>query len=114
MVKENMDNAEAEQAKAEGRIVFHEMPSVGARTFRVMTDSNEVLIVFQKSRPGLLHDKDGSVRDIADAQTVAVIALSPQSAKDLVVLLSAQLAGYEKAYGEIETDYTRSLEAQKK
>lgn len=114
MQKEVMNNAEADEAKAEGRITFHEVDPVGARTFRVMADSNEVLLVFQRTRPGLLQQKDGSVHDVAEAQTVAVIAMSPQSAKDLMLVLSEQIAGYEKRYGEVRTDYTRQIAEAKK
>jgi hypothetical protein len=46
-------------------------------------------------------------------EPVASLNLSVRTAKDLYLALNDQLQRYEKQFGKIETEYSRSLEAQK-
>ena len=47
------------------------------------------------------------------AQTVAVITISPQSLKDLHLLIERQLKEQEEDFGPIKTQYTKRLAEQK-
>jgi hypothetical protein len=80
---------------------------VHASNFRLQATSNEFILLFQRILPMI--QADGSVSDIAAADTVAAISMSPQSMKDLSILLSNQMKDWEKEFGPVETSFTRSL-----
>lgn len=44
---------------------------------------------------------------IAGLEPIAVIQMSPQTMKDLSLLVTHQIAVYEAEWGEIETEFTR-------
>ena len=86
-------------------------PEYFSSSFQISRNSNQVTIVFRHYRP-LLHK---SRIDIGAAlqEPIAVVVLSPQSAKDLALLLSRQVEEYEEEWGNLNTEFTKT-QAKKK
>lgn len=82
------------------------VPPTHASSFRVQGTSNEFILMFQRLMPQM--KPDGDLADVGRADTIAVISMSPQSVKDLSILLSAQIETWEKEFGKLETSFTRS------
>ncbi len=82
-------------------------PEFFSSHFQINHTSNQFTIVFNKLRQ--LAHKQTREPSAALLETAAVITLSPQSAKDLSVLLAKQLRGYEKEWGELRTQYIKTL-----
>jgi hypothetical protein len=69
---------------------------------------NDATIVFMRGRPALANhppNQIGVVREPA-----VVLQMSVRTLKDLHLVLSLIVDGYEKEYGNIETPYTRQNE----
>lgn len=89
-----------------------ELPMFYASVFRLLGSGNDFNLICQRSVP--VEREDGSIEmAVAVAQTVAVITISPQSLKDLHLLIGQQLEGQEKDFGRIKTQYTKRLAEQK-
>jgi hypothetical protein len=89
-----------------------DMQPIFASGFQIQGTGTDFTLFFQQTR-ALVTDA-GEFTAHAKREVVAAIALSPHALKDLTVLLSNTMAGYEKMYGALETDYTKKLAAQKK
>ena len=50
---------------------------------------------------------DGSISEFAKLDSLAQLSMSPETVKDLLLLLQAQIPLYEKEYGEIVTAYLK-------
>lgn len=50
----------------------------------------------------------------AVTEAVAVISLTPQTAKDLLLILQANIPSWEKEFGEIQTPFSRQMVRQQK
>ena len=68
--------------------------------------SNGCSIVFSRRRP--VFGSDINVVEQPVVEPVAVVQMSPQTAKDLYLLLRDSVQGYEKEWGEITTAFSRS------
>ncbi len=89
-----------------------EAPVFYASTFRVQGSGNDFNLIFQRAVP--MQGEDGSIHPAVGAlETVAVVTISPQSLKDLHLLLDGQLNKHEEAFGPIETPYTQRQAEQK-
>ena len=47
---------------------------------------------------------------LPDVKPTCILQVSPQTAKDLYLIIKGSLEKYEEQYGTIETDFSRSLE----
>jgi hypothetical protein len=76
-------------------------PKFYGSTVNVNMTSNEISLMF--GRPHfVIGDHEG-----APGEPVAIIQMSPQTAKDLLVLLAGSLKTWEKEWGELQTEFTR-------
>jgi hypothetical protein len=77
-------------------------PKFYGSTLHINITSNECSILF--GRPHFTIGGDG---DDARAEAVCIVQMSPQTMKDLVVLMERNVKRYEEEWGVIETQYTR-------
>ena len=80
--------------------------------FHIQGTGNDFVIYCQRTRA--LLNEIGDFTPHARRETVAALAVSPQALKDLAILLSLQIAQYEKAYGPVQTDYSRRVASEQK
>ncbi len=85
-------------------------PLFTATFFQTFGNSNEISVFMANNNPGLT--SDGKITAIN--QAVMMLSLSPQSAKDLSILLNDAITNYERTYGEIVTDFTMNRAQQNK
>ena len=79
-------------------------PLLFATSFQHQTTGNEVTILFQRPRPL----EDGlKMASTAKLEVVAGITMSPQSFKDLSIVMGDILTRHEQEFGVLETAYTR-------
>lgn len=89
-----------------------EAPVFYASTFRIQGSGNDFNLIFQRAVP--MQGEDGSIHPAVGAlETAAVVTVSPQSLKDLYLLIDGQLKEHEKAFGPIETPYMKRQAEQK-
>lgn len=84
-----------------------EAPYFFVSTLNVQATGNDFAILF--SRPQPVSDKGGLgiLANFALSQVVAIVSMSPQTAKDLAVLLTSIIHDHEKEFGEISTPYLK-------
>lgn len=87
---------------------FYNVPAFYGSALQGYFAGNDFILVVSRPQPGQA-DRAPAVR----AQPVAVLHLSPGTAKDLFLLMKAQIEQHEKTFGAIETDYSRSLAKKK-
>ncbi|MGD1035749.1 MAG: hypothetical protein ABR878_00840 [Roseiarcus sp.] len=86
-------------------------PTFHASAINIMWAGNDGIIVFSRPQPATLPPL-GEFAPFALNEITAVIHLSAATLKDLSILLSTNVAEYEKRTGvTIQTDYTRRLAA---
>lgn len=105
------DDFDFEQMAREGRVRDFQGPYFFASSFRIASDSNIINVSLQRPTPLEIALPSGQIADAGRFDTIAVLALSPQSAKDLHLLLKDQIEKYEEAFGTIETAYMRRMES---
>lgn len=102
----------AEALAAEHKLTSVTAPVLYASSFRMQGNGNDFNLIFQRGVPA--QTADGGIHpEVGRLETVAVVTLSPQSLKDLSLLLAPQVAAYEKEFGEIQTPYIKRLAAKK-
>jgi hypothetical protein len=79
--------------------------SVRASNFAVQGNSNECLILVGETRPSV--GPDGALED-SKTNLAVVLGMSPQSAKDLLLVLGEYIDRYEREYGTIVTDFIKN------
>ena len=72
----------------------------------------DISVIFNQGRPVQIQ-KDGKLEFIAAAMPVAQISMSPQTAKDLMLILQGVMAGYEVRFGKLTTEYSLKQTSQK-
>jgi hypothetical protein len=77
-----------------------------ASTINIHASSNDFVVTFSRGRPAIMDQGKGPESALL-AEPVTVVAMSPQTLKDLQVLVTAAMERYEATYGKIETDFTR-------
>jgi hypothetical protein len=88
-------------------------PNFVAQSMSIQGNGNGFLLLFQQRLP--LQTPDGALYMKALKNTVvATVTLSPQTLKDLSLVLSDTVGRYEKEFGKIETPYTRRRAANEK
>src|SRR3954454_15458654 len=76
------------------------VPHLAAGTFMIQSTGTEVLLVLQSARP--LADKNtGAISEHTVKQLIAVVSISPGTAKDLHALLGQFVTKYEESFGPI-------------
>ena len=81
------------------------VPYLAAGTFMIQSTGTEVLLVLQSARS--LADKNtGAISERTVNQPVAVVSISPGTAKDLYILLGEVVAKHEESFGPITTPFT--------
>lgn len=121
MARKPKPKAKSKGAKSKGaklkaaelaKLKVAEVPTFYASVFRILGSGNDFNLVCQRSVPA--QREDGSIEmAVALSQTVAVITISPQSLKDLHLLIGRQLKEQEEDFGPIKTQYTKRLAEQK-
>src|SRR3954466_12061403 len=87
------------------------VPHFAAGTFMIQSTGTEVLLVLQSARS--LADKNtGAISEGTANQPVAVVSISPGTAKDLHILLGAVVAKHEESFGPITTPFIVRREAE--
>lgn len=97
--KENIQAIPAEEVR------LLDAPSFYASSVRLAWAGNDLTVIFSKPWPFYAKEEDG-VKFGATSQEVAILHLSPSTAKDLLVVLQDVVGGYEEEWGEINTTFT--------
>ena len=80
-------------------------PHLAAGTFMIQSTGTEVLLILQSARS--LADKNtGAISERPVNQPIAVVSISPGTAKDLYILLGDFVAKHEESFGPITTPFT--------
>ena len=105
---------ELEKAIAEGtaQIVPVDAPLLYASTLSIGHTSNEFTLTFSRAAQIMVRQGNEALQATTN-QPVAVISVSPQTAKDALLLLGDIVTAYEKAWGNIATEYTLRRDAEK-
>src|SRR5215210_2374023 len=81
------------------------VPYLAAGTFMIQSTGTEVLLVLQRARS--LADKNtGTISERTVNQPIAVVSISPGTAKDLHIVLGDVVAKHEESFGPITTPFT--------
>src|SRR5690242_7055065 len=88
-----------------------DVPHLAAGTFMIQSTGTEVLLVLQSAR-SLADKKTGAISERTVNQPVAVVSISPGTAKDLYLLLGNVVAKHEERFGPITTPFTARREAE--
>jgi hypothetical protein len=89
-----------------------QIPQTYATSVTIAATGNDFSIVFLRNIP--VQNEDGSMNlGMAMVLPVMLVSVSPQTLKDLSLLLPGILAAHEEEFGEIVTPYTKRLEAEK-
>ena len=81
------------------------VPHLAAGTLMIQSTGTEVLLILQSARP--LADKNtGAISERTATHPIAVVSISPGTAKDLYILLGNAVAMFEKSFGPITTPFT--------
>src|SRR3954452_9890034 len=86
------------------------VPHLAVGTFLIKNTGTEVLLVFQSAR--FLVDKNrGAISERTVNQPIAVVSISPGTAKDLHIVLGDVVAKHEESFGPVTTPFTVRREA---
>lgn len=94
--------------KGEAKVTPVEAPVLYATAINVANGSNNFSLQFSRPRP-LIVEIDGQQAQAAHLEPVAVIDMSPATAKDLFLLMRNVVTAHESEFGEIVTEYTQRL-----
>ena len=89
-----------------------QVPQFVTSSVVMQATGNDFLLVISQTVP--LMTVEGKFTNAAKNVPIAMVTMSPQTAKDLCVLVSNTITKFEKDFGEITTPYTRAIAAQKK
>ena len=85
-------------------------PYFSAGSFAIQGTGNDFILMFSRAIP-VQSVTTGVNSEIALAQVVAILSISPQTAKDISLAMADAVVKHEKEYGEIITPYTKRLAA---
>jgi len=85
-------------------------PVIPSSTFSAAWTSNDCYVFLGRPDLGAKAGEPGEAAAFS-ALALAVLQLSPQSTKDLYLVLKDTVEAYERAWGEIHTDFTRRAQA---
>jgi hypothetical protein len=87
------------------------VPHLTAGTFMIQSTGTEILLILQSAR-SLANKDTGAISEHTVNQPIAVVSISPGTAKDLHMLLGAVVAKHEESFGPITTPFTVRREAE--
>ena len=87
------------------------VPYIAAGTFMIKSTGAEALLILQSAR-SLVDKKTGAISERTVNQPIAVVSISPGTAKDLYLLLGNFVAKHEECFGPITTPFTVRREAE--
>ena len=99
--------------RASGKDSFEPLnvPHLAAGTFMIQSTGTEVLLILQSAR-SLVDKNTGELSQLTLNQPIAVVSISPGTAKDLHILLGDFVAKHEESFGPITTPFTVRREAE--
>lgn len=86
-------------------------PFYAASSVTIQSAGNEIQLIF--TRPHPLEHKFLGIAQISFAEHVAIINLSPGSAKDLAIALTDTMKNFETQFGTITTPFIKARKAKK-
>ena len=99
------------RASGEDSVEPLNVPHLAAGTFMIQSTGTEILLILQSARP-LVDKSTGEMSGRTVKQPVAVVSISPGTAKDLHLLLGEAVAKHEESFGPITTPFTVRSEAE--
>src|SRR5215210_7267547 len=88
------------------------VPHLAAGTFMIQSTGTEVLLILQNARS--LADKNtGAISERTVIQPIAVVSISPGTAKDLHILLGDAVVKHEESFGPITTPFSVRREVER-
>ena len=88
------------------------VPYLAAGTFMIQNTGTEVLLILQSAR-SLVDKNTGAISERTVNQPIAVVSISPGTAKDLYTVLGDFVAKHEESFGPITTPFTVRREAER-
>lgn len=82
------------------------LPYFYANGVHQVTSGVDCTLVFTSTRPTF---QDGSVVDVPVTEPQVMVSLSPQSAKDLMLLLKGSIDSYESSFGPLRSPFSDGL-----
>ena len=86
-------------------------PSFYVTGINVVWTGNDFNAVLTAPRPVAV---EGRAQLALASQAVATLSMSPQTAKDVAVLMTEMVRQFEAEWGEVDTPYLRRVQAEKK
>ena len=86
-------------------------PAFYASSIQAAVAGNDLHLIFSRVHPVMVETGQG-VEHGAATEPVAVLDVSIQTAKDMLLLLQDIIGRYETEYGAIETDFSRARKHQ--
>lgn len=83
-------------------------PYFNTSTVEVAATNTDFVFSFSRIHPAHLIQPDGARVSAGVNQPTAILVMSPQAAKELLVVLSDVMAKHEKDNGEIITDFVKA------
>lgn len=83
-----------------------EAPHFFASQTYTQSAGNDFTLLFARAKP-VATSKEVVAQNIALTEIVGIATMSPQTAKDLAVLLNDTIARYEEEFGKIDTPYLK-------
>lgn len=96
-------------ADGQAKLAPIEAPAFHATGMNVLWGNNSCTIVLSRGRP-IVHKAGDVVNTGMLVEPIAVIHFSPQTAKDMAIILTNTVAKYEQDWGKITTEYSRKVE----
>src|SRR5690348_11596772 len=81
------------------------VPHLAVGTFIIKNTGTEVLLVLQSAR-SLVDKNTGAISERTVNQPIAVVSISPGTAKDLHIVLGDVVAKHEESFGPVTTPFT--------
>ena len=89
--------------------ILWNVPQFYANALQCYLVGNDFVMAFTRPHPASIAGMpDGTAAAVGEP--IAVLHLSPGTLKDLSLVVNQQADFYEKAYGKVETDFSRKLE----
>ena len=77
-----------------------DVPIVYASSFRLQGSGNDFNLIFQRAIP--MQSENGLHPSVGQLETVAMVTVSPQSLKDIHILIGGQIRLHEQEFGQIK------------
>jgi hypothetical protein len=82
-----------------------DVPYLASGTFMIQNTGTEILIILQSAR-SLVDKNTGAISEHTVNRPIAVVSISPSTAKDLYLLLGEAVTKHEDSFGPITTPFT--------